>query len=204
MSDDTTYPKLPISGKLGKAIISKFCAQPYKGNDKPEICGLGVSEEGVIATNGTSFVIIGEPQESYNWTERKADELEASRADIYGVPMAYDQLEGRVNIATGERMTTERASTLIDQHFDKMHELCEIHPLTLARIAAVALAADVSSVTLFRPSDKNPKVLGFEFGYVPPDDFVDLFHQYDEVVPVKGIFVVNTRKVAEEAEEKEL
>lgn len=184
-----TTPKfqMPLGPGLVGTLIKLFCQKPIKGDDKPVHCSLGVAENSLVATDGRSAILIGQPAEIHVATERKDALLEVERAKIYGDPVDFESIERNCD-AEGEAQNISHVQHVIAEGLNKMVPLASVDPDALLAIGKAASDAGALSVQLLQDADGDPRMIGFKFSFLPEADFVNLFNQYNGEIPACGVF----------------
>lgn len=188
--------KLPLSGKLIKTVVDNICEAPYRGDDTWPHCSIGVAENSVVATDGRSAIIIGEPAEGHEATQRKEVFVECERGKQYGHPVAFTDVDRNVDKESGEIHTMPHVAAFIRREFDRMKPIAACSPEALLGIAKVAIAAGAKVVDLLQPREGDVGTMGFRFEFPPESGFVNLFNRWEKNIPAEGVFVVTSASAA--------
>jgi S-DNA-T family DNA segregation ATPase FtsK/SpoIIIE len=184
----STPSNLPIGGKVITVVVGSFCQKPVNGDDTWTVNSIGVATNSVVATDGNSAILIGEPADLHVATKRKETLIEGFRATQYGEPVRIDDIERNIDPQTGEVLPMPMVQKVIREGLSRMKSIGAVDPLALVNIGKVASAAGALSVELFQPQDGDQSMLGFRFKFFPEDGHVNLFTSWDGPIKAVGVF----------------
>lgn len=191
---------IPLTGALVNAVLSSFCASPYKGDDSWPECSIGVGQDSIVATDSLSAILIGESDGEHQATQLKEAILAAKRAQLYGKIVELPDIERLRDKGTQQVQLMPSVQELIRRSLSKMVPIAAVEPSALIAIGRVAVAAGARSVDLFQTKD-NATVLGFKFNFLP--EHTNLFQVYDGEIEAQGIFqATKSSRSYDEAEEE--
>lgn len=189
MPEEVSIPggsTLPLSGSFVTTVINEFAMKPEKGGDPSwEFLSVGVGKDSIVASDSRSAILIGRFVGHHDSTLRNEALVEAFRAKQYGEPVRLDDIERNVDSASGEVRPMPDLEILIRQGLSGMKHIAALDPAALVKVGKVAMAAGASSVELYQP--ENGQTIGFKFTFWPEEGHTNLFHQWEEQIPVQGV-----------------
>lgn len=189
-TEEVATHEIPLGSGLVKALIGSFCAKPYKGDDRWEICSIGLAPNSVVATDSTSAIIVGEDVGGHLATQRKEALLAAERANLYGTAVDLDSIDLNVDDANEPKPMPD-VRRVIARGMAGMVPIAKLNPAALASIAKVAAAAGAEELELFQTKDAGENMIGFRFEFFPSSDHVNLFSNWEGLITARGVFKVN-------------
>jgi DNA segregation ATPase FtsK/SpoIIIE-like protein len=190
---------MPLTAKLVRTAVTSFCMSPVNGDDSWELCSIGVAENSVVATDSRSAILIGEPAEVHEATQRKECLIECERAKQYGDPVRALLVAKNLG-EDGSAKQMPDVQRIITQNLSKMKSVAVVDPSALLAIAKVAEAAGALSVEIFQPKDGELKALGFRFSFPPDNAHTNLFSTWEGDINASGVFLARQSAKSEEPE----
>lgn len=187
--EQTVTFSMPVDGRTVKTVIKAFCQKPYRDDDSFEHCSIGVARNSIVATDGRSAILFGQPASFHFATQRKEALLEGDRAHYYGEPARIDLIPKNLDESGKARVMVD-VQGVLKERLSGMSPVASFSPEALAAIGKTALAAGAVAVELLIPTDDS-NALGFKFEAPIRDEFMDLFSEYDgHTIKAQGIFAV--------------
>ncbi len=183
--------KMPLSSGLVKEVIKSFCFRPSKGDDSWETCSVGVAEDSLVATDGSSAILIGTPKPAHYATKRKDTLIECERAKQYNARVMVEMIHSNDDAETGNAKRMPDVCKVINDRMTNMQSVATMDPASLMAAAKVALAAGALSIELFQPLDDKGDSLGFKFEFPPDSSHINLFSEWEGDIKAVGVFMAS-------------
>lgn len=191
IQEPTPESLLPIDGKTVDVIINQFCRRPMQGDDTPQDCSIGIAENSIVATDGSSAIMIGDPAPLHYATQRKEALLEAERADLYEERVRIEMIPRNVDESTGETRTMMNVQGVISKRMAEMTPVAKFDPDAMIAICKAAKAAGSWEVEIFQEKEDRPNpALGFRIKAPVKSHLMSLFNPWDKPIDIVGIFSV--------------
>jgi S-DNA-T family DNA segregation ATPase FtsK/SpoIIIE len=147
------------------------------------------------------MIIIGEPAEHYEATDRKEVIIECVRSDQYNLKVPIDTLP-RLKNDDGDVVHLPNIGKAVSRALDDMIPVASFDPKLLNKICSIAATVGAKKVQLFQPRDSAQKI-GFKFDF-DPEIVANLFEQWEGKIPVTGMVVAEREESLEAVQPKSI